>query len=131
MRQIVQLFAIIIARYLKELPCIKKVNYVGLEDNPGYNTNKLQSSGFGGMISIVLESEELAKKILKNIKIFKYAESLGGVDSLITYPMYQTHADLPKEEREEKGINETFLRISVGIENVEDLIFDLKEAIYA
>ena len=123
--------AIIIARYLKELPCIKKVNYVGLEDNPGYNTNKLQSSGFGGMISIVLESEELAKKILKNIKIFKYAESLGGVDSLITYPMYQTHADLPKEEREEKGINETFLIISVGIENVEDLIFDLKEAIYA
>lgn len=122
--------AIKVANFLKELPCIKKINYVGLEDNPGYNTNKKQSSGFGGMISITLESEELAKRILTNIKIFKYAESLGGVDSLITYPMYQTHADLPYEERLEKGIDERFLRISIGIENPWDLIDDLKEAIY-
>ena len=122
--------AIKIAKYLRSLPCIKKVNYVGLEDNPGYLVNKKQSTGFGGMISITLESEELARKILKNVKIFKYAESLGGVDSLITYPMYQTHADLPIEERLEKGIDERFLRISVGIEDSEDLINDLKEAIY-
>jgi len=122
--------AIAIASYLKELPCIKKINYVGLEDNPGYKTNLSQASGFGGMISITVESEELARKILANIKIFKYAESLGGVDSLITYPMYQTHADLPKEERDAKGINERFLRISVGIESSEDLIEDLKQAIY-
>ena len=122
--------AILIANYLKELPCIKKINYVGLKDNPGYDVNLKQSTGFGGMISITVESEELARKILSNIKIFKYAESLGGVDSLITYPMYQTHADLPVKEREEKGINERFLRISVGIEAPEDLINDLKEAIY-
>ena len=122
--------AIKIAKYLKELPCILKVNYVGLETNPGYLINKKQSKGFGGMISITLESEALARKILKNIKIFKYAESLGGVDSLITYPMLQTHADLPKEERDKKGINEQFLRISVGIENVDDLIEDLRQAIY-
>lgn len=122
--------AIKIASYLKEQPCILKVNYVGLKDNPGYLINKKQSKGFGGMISITLESEALARKILKNIKIFKYAESLGGIDSLITYPMYQTHADLPKEERDKKGINEQFLRISVGIENVEDLIEDLRQAIY-
>ena len=122
--------AIKIANYLMSLPCIKKVNYVGLEDNPGYLVNKKQSTGFGGMISITLESEDLARKILKNVKIFKYAESLGGVDSLITYPMYQTHADLPIEERLEKGIDERFLRISVGIEDSEDLINDLKEAIY-
>jgi len=122
--------AIKIAKYLKELPCIKKVNYVGLETNPGYLVNKKQSSGFGGMISISVESEQLAKKILTNIKIFKYAESLGGVDSLITYPMYQTHADLPIEERLAKGIDECFLRLSIGIEDPSDLISDLKEAIY-
>ncbi len=120
----------IIAEFLKTLPCIKKVLYVGLEDNPGYEINKKQSRGSGGMISIVVESAEIAKRILTNVKIFKYAESLGGVDSLITYPMYQTHADLPIKEREEKGINECFLRISVGIENPIDLINDLKEAIY-
>ena len=122
--------AIKIANYLKELPCISKINYVGLESNPGYKINKAQATGFGGMISITVESEEIARKILSNIKIFKYAESLGGVDSLITYPMYQTHADLEKEERDRKGINERFLRISVGIEDPTDLINDLKEAIY-
>ena len=81
------------------------------------------------MISIEVESESLAKKILKDVKVFQYAESLGGVDSLITYPMLQTHADVPKEEREKRGINERFLRISVGIENIKDLILDLKQAI--
>ena len=109
---------------------IKKVFYVGFSDFKGHDIVKKQSKGYGGMISIEVESEELAKKILKDVKIFQYAESLGGVDSLITYPMLQTHADLPKEERLLKGINEKFLRISVGIENVEDLINDLKEAIY-
>ena len=82
------------------------------------------------MISIEVESKELAEKILSSIKIFQYAESLGGVDSLITYPMKQTHADVPLEERNKRGINDRFLRISVGIENINDLIKDLKEAIY-
>ena len=81
------------------------------------------------MISIEVESKELAEKILSDVKIFQYAESLGGVDSLITYPMLQTHADVPLEERNRRGINDRFLRISVGIENAKDLIEDLKQAI--
>ena len=81
------------------------------------------------MISIEVESADLAKQILKKVEVFQYAESLGGVDSLITYPMLQTHADVPKEERDARGINDCFLRISVGIENAEDLIEDLKQAI--
>ncbi len=118
-----------IADYLKGCNRIKRVYYVGLEENNGHDIQKRQSKGFGGMISIEVESSDLAKKILKDVKIFQYAESLGGVDSLITYPMLQTHADVPKEEREKRGINDRFLRISVGIENVDDLIADLKQAI--
>ena len=121
--------AIEIAKYLRANKHIKKVYYVGLEDFKGYDVIKKQSKGFGGMISIEVESKELARKILKDIKIFQYAESLGGVDSLITYPMLQTHADVPLEERERRGITDRFLRISVGIENYADLIDDLKQAI--
>ena len=115
-----------LAKWLKTNNKIKKVYYAGLEDNPGYEIVKKQARGFGGMISIEVESSELAKKILKEVKIFQYAESLGGVESLITYPMLQTHADVPKEEREKRGINDRFLRISVGIENIDDLINDLR-----
>ena len=121
--------ALKIAEYLKSEPKIKKVYYVGLKDSEGYEIMKKQAGGFGGMISIETESEELARQILEKIKVFQYAESLGGVDSLITYPMLQTHADVPKEEREARGIDERFLRISVGIENVRDLIKDLQQAI--
>ncbi len=121
--------AIKIAQFLSKEKKIKKVYYVGLESDKGYEINKSQSSGFGGMISIELETEELAKHVLGSVKIFQYAESLGGVDSLITYPMKQTHADLPKEERDKRGINERFLRLSIGIENVNDLIDDLKQAL--
>jgi cystathionine gamma-synthase len=115
-----------LAKWLKTNNKIKKVYYAGLEDSPGYEIVKKQARGFGGMISIEVESSLLAKKILKEVKIFQYAESLGGVESLITYPMLQTHADVPKEEREKRGINDRFLRISVGIENIDDLINDLK-----
>ena len=118
--------AIKLANYLKDLKEVKKIYYVGLKNHKGYEINKSQATGFGGMISIEVESKELALKILKNIKIFQYAESLGGVDSLITYPMKQTHADVPEEERIKRGINDKFLRISVGIENIDDLINDLK-----
>lgn len=120
----------IIAEFLKTIKEVKKIYYAGFKEHKGYEINKKQSKGFGGMISIEVETEELALKILSNVKIFQYAESLGGVDSLITYPMKQTHSDIPKEEREKRGINEKFLRISVGIENPIDLINDLKEAIY-
>ncbi|MBR6071279.1 MAG: PLP-dependent transferase [Acholeplasmatales bacterium] len=118
-----------IANYLRTEPKIKKIYYVGFDDFKGHEIIIKQSKGYGGMISIEVESEELAKKILKDVKIFQYAESLGGVDSLITYPMLQTHADVPLEERNRRGINNRFLRISVGIENVDDLIEDLKQAI--
>ena len=118
-----------IANYLKSESKIKKIYYVGFDDFKGHEIITKQSKGYGGMISIEVESEELAKKILKDVKIFQYAESLGGVDSLITYPMLQTHADVPLEERNRRGINNRFLRISVGIENVDDLIEDLKQAI--
>ena len=121
--------AIKIANFLKSCNSIEKVYYVGLEDSLGYDITLKQSKGFGGMISIQVKSKELAHKILKDVKIFQYAESLGGVDSLITYPMLQTHADVPEEERNRRGINDRFLRISVGIENVDDLISDLKQAI--
>ena len=119
-----------IAKWLKKCDKIKKVYYVGLTDHKSYDITKKQTKGFGGMISIEVESSTLAKKILKDVKVFQYAESLGGVDSLITYPMLQTHADVPVLEREKRGINDRFLRISVGIENVVDLIEDLKQAIY-
>lgn len=122
--------ALKIAQYLKTEPKVKKVHYVGLPESKGYDIIKKQSKGFGGMISIEVESSELAEKILNNVKIFQYAESLGGVDSLITYPMLQTHADVPVEERNRRGINDRFLRISVGIENSIDLIEDLRQAIY-
>lgn len=116
-----------IAEWLRGRKEVKKVYYVGFEDHVGYKISERQTTGFGGMISFEVESAELAEHILKNVKVFQYAESLGGVESLITYPMLQTHADVPKEERERRGINERFLRISVGIENISDLIEDLKQ----
>lgn len=121
--------ALKIAEYLKTEEKIKKVYYVGLPESKGYDVVRKQAIGFGGMISIEVENKELAEGILERVKIFQYAESLGGVDSLITYPMLQTHADVPVEERNRRGINDRFLRLSVGIENVKDLIEDLKQAI--
>ena len=121
--------ALKIAEFLENEPSVKKVYYVGLKNSKGYDIIKKQSSGFGGMISIEVVSKELAAQILSGVKVFQYAESLGGVESLITYPMLQTHASVPKEEREARGINDRFLRISVGIENAEDLIDDLKQVL--
>lgn len=118
-----------LADYLKNHPKIKKVFYVGSKDHPSYEVSIKQTTGFGSMIGFEVDSEETVKHILSNIKIIKYAESLGGVESLITYPMTQTHADLTPEERENRGINEKFLRFSVGIENVDDLIEDLQYAL--
>ncbi|MBP5242265.1 MAG: PLP-dependent transferase [Clostridia bacterium] len=118
-----------IAFWLRENKKVKKVYYVGFPERADYAISQKQARGFGGMISLEVESEQLAKDVLRKVKIFQYAESLGGVDSLITYPMMQTHADVPKEERDRRGINERFLRISVGLENVDDLIEDLRQAL--
>ncbi|MDE7182550.1 MAG: PLP-dependent aspartate aminotransferase family protein [Clostridia bacterium] len=117
-----------IAEWLKNRREVKKVYYAGFKDHAGYAVSIKQSTGFGGMISFEVESKSLAENVLRKIKVFQYAESLGGVESLITYPMLQTHADVPKDERERRGINDRFLRISVGIENIKDLIEDLRQA---
>lgn len=117
-----------VAKWLKARKDVKKVYYIGFEEHEGYAVSRKQAKGFGGMISLEVESKAIAEKILAKVRIFQYAESLGGVDSLITYPMLQTHADVPEEERLKKGINDRFLRISVGIENEKDLIEDLRQA---
>lgn len=118
-----------IACWLRERSEVRKVYYIGFPDHPGYEVTKRQCSGFGGMISLEVDTPETAKKILREVRLFQYAESLGGVDSLITYPMLQTHADVPEAERLKRGINDRFLRISVGIENADDLIADLRNAL--
>ncbi|MDR2592008.1 MAG: PLP-dependent aspartate aminotransferase family protein [Chitinispirillales bacterium] len=120
--------ALTIAKWLTEHSAVDKVYYIGLPDHPGYEISRRQSSGFGGMISFSLKDPEIAVKTLERVKIIKYAESLGGTESLITYPMLQTHADMPEEERNARGINAGLLRLSVGVEAVDDLIADLKKA---
>ena len=120
-----------IAAWLRGQPKVKKVYYAGFEDHAGYAVSKKQASGFGGMISFEVESPALIEKILNGVQVIQYAESLGGVESLITYPVLQTHADVPKEERDRRGINDCFLRLSVGIESADDLIEDLKRVLGA
>jgi cystathionine gamma-synthase len=120
--------AIRIAGWLKENPLVTDVYYIGLPEHPGYEVNRRQASGFGSMISFRVDSRETAIRVLNHVKLIQYAESLGGVESLLTYPMLQTHGDVPADEREKLGITDTFLRLSVGIEDAEDLIRDLAQA---
>lgn len=120
--------ALALAHWLEKQDAVEKVWYPGLPTHPGYEINKEQSSGFGSMLSIHVKNSEIACRVLEKVRILQYAESLGGVESLITYPMLQTHADVPAEEREKKGINDRLLRISVGLESVTDLIQDLEQA---
>jgi cystathionine gamma-synthase len=121
--------AIKLANWLCSQPKIKAVYYVGLPSHPDYQVMLKQTSGFGAMISFEVDKEETAKKLLNNLKLVLFAESLGGVETLITYPMLQTHADVPKEEREAKGINERLLRLSVGLESIDDITDDFKQAL--
>lgn len=118
-----------IAEWLKTQPKVKEVYYVGLPEHPGYEVNARQARGAGSMISFRTDSEQTARAVLERVKLIVYAESLGGVESLITYPMLQTHGDVPVEVRERLGITEDFLRFSVGIENADDLIADLEQAL--
>ena len=118
-----------IAEWLCQCPNIKKVFYPGLDFHPGHEISKRQASGFGAMVSFEVDTVETAKRVLERVKVIQYAESLGGVESLITYPMLQTHADIPVEIREANGINDRLLRLSVGLEDVNDLICDLKTAL--
>ena len=119
--------AIKLADWLKEQSIVTDVFYPGLEEHPGHEIMKKQSRGFGSMITFNLDTKEHALNVLKNVRMIKYAESLGGVDTLITYPTTQTHADVPEEVRLKNGITPCTLRLSVGIEDSQDLIYELSE----
>ena len=120
--------ALRIVDWLEKHPKVKEVFYVGLPSHPGYEINLMQARGFGSMLSFRVDCRQTAIQLLERVRIIQYAESLGGVESLITYPMLQTHADVAEEKRKEKGITETLLRFSVGIEYIEDLLSDLEQA---
>ncbi len=117
-----------IVEWLKTQKKVTKVIYPGLPEHPGHKIMKRQARGFGSMVTFNVESEALAKKILGSVRLIKYAESLGGVETLITYPTTQTHADVPEALRLKNGITPATLRLSVGIENADDLIYDLNQS---
>lgn len=121
----------VIANFLRNHPKVAKVYWCGFEDHPGYAVAKKQMRGFGGMMSFTLkdESEKAARKVLSSTKIFSLAESLGGVESLINHPATMTHASIPRAERIKNGLSDGLIRLSVGIEDAEDLVEDLKQAI--
>ena len=120
-----------IAHYLKAHPAVKKVYWPGFEDHPGHAIAKAQMKSFGGMISFELKNDsmEAARKLLSSTHLFSLAESLGGVESLINHPASMTHASIPREERIKNGLSDTLIRLSVGIEDADDLIADLEQAI--
>lgn len=117
------------AKFLEESGYAKKVIYPGLKNHPQHELAKKQMRGFGGMVSADFGSLEAAKKVLNHVKIFTLAESLGGVESLISHPASMTHASVPKEERDKMGLTESLVRFSVGIEDIEDLIADVTQAL--
>lgn len=120
-----------IARWLRANDKVATVNWCGFEDRPGYAIAKKQMHGFGGMISFSLKDDsiEAAMKVLSGTKLFSLAESLGGVESLIGHPATMTHASIPREERLKHGLTDSLIRLSVGIEDADDLIEDLSNAI--
>ncbi len=118
-----------VAKYLESHPQVEKVTYPGLESHPQHNLAKEQMSGFGGMITFFIKGGiEASRKFLENVHLFMLAESLGGVESLIEHPAIMTHASIPKAEREKIGLTDNLIRLSVGIENIADLIEDLENA---
>ncbi|NUM79217.1 cystathionine gamma-synthase [bacterium] len=117
------------AKFLSEHPKVKKIYYPGLPSHPQHALAKKQMSGFGGMISIELGSIENGKNLLRNVKIFALAESLGGVESLICHPASMTHASVPQEDRMKLGLTDGLVRLSVGCEDSEDLIADIRQAL--
>ena len=124
--------ALQIAEYLSEKSIINKVYYPGLENHEGYKTAKNQMNGFGGIVTCVLSGGlDKAKRFLETCQIFQLAESLGGVESLIEHPAIMTHAAVPKNVRKDLGIEDGLIRLSVGVEHIDDLINDLERAILA
>jgi cystathionine gamma-lyase/cystathionine beta-lyase len=120
-----------IAQFLRNHPKIEKIYWPGFIDHPNHEIAKKQMRGFGGMISVVLKGADLAEtfRIAGSFKVWTLAESLGGVESLINHPASMTHGSIPKEEREKVGIVDNLLRLSVGVEDADDLIADLKQAL--
>lgn len=120
-----------VAKFLKTHPKIDKIYWPGFEDHPNHTVAKKQMRGYGGMVSIGLKAADLAEtfRIASNFKVFTLAESLGGVESLINHPASMTHGSIPKEEREKVGVTDNLLRLSVGVEDIDDLLEDLKNAL--
>jgi cystathionine gamma-synthase len=118
-----------VARWLAQQRQVSRVFYAGLPDHPGYAVNAGQACGAGSMISFRTDTVETAHRVLDKVKLITFAESLGGTESLITYPMVQTHPDVPQAMREHLGITDTLLRLSVGLEHVDDIIADLQQAL--
>lgn len=121
--------AMVVALWLDKHPKVTDIYYPGLENHPGHELSCKQANGFGGMLSFRVESDELARSVLKRLQLISFAESLGGVESLMTLPAVQTHGDIPEAERQRLGICESLLRLSVGTESVEDIIADLEQAL--
>ena len=121
--------ALRIAEALKANPHVTDVFYVGDPEHPDYELSKRQTTGFGAMISFKTDTHERALAVLERTKLILFAESLGGTDSLVTYPLVQTHGSIPPEMREALGIDDRLLRLSVGIEDVDDLLADLEQAL--
>lgn len=123
--------ALAVAAFLQSHPAVDKIYFPGLPSHPGHEVAKKQMRGFGGMMSFTLKNNtlEAARTVLSNTHLFTLAESLGGVESLIGHPASMTHASIPKEEREKTGVVDSLIRLSVGIEDAEDLIADLKHAL--
>jgi cystathionine beta-lyase len=120
-----------VANFLTTVETVDKVLWPGFKDNRNHNIARKQMRDFGGMISFSLKenTEAAATEVLKKFKLFTLAESLGGVESLIGHPATMTHASIPKEEREKVGLVDSLIRLSVGVEDIDDLVADLKQAL--
>lgn len=119
----------VVAEFLASHPRVTRVHYPGLPSHPGRETLVGQADGFGGMVSFEVDTPSLVPEVLSRVGVFLFAESLGGVESLITFPAVQTHADIDRSIRERLGINDRLLRLSIGVENVTDLLEDLAKAL--
>jgi len=120
-----------IAEYLKNHPKVGKVYWPGFTDHPNHDIAKKQMRDFGGMLSFTLKDDSVEKaiKLMESVELFALAESLGGVESLINHPVSMTHASIPKEERMKSGLVDSLMRLSIGVEDAEDLIADLEQAL--
>ena len=121
----------VVAHFLRNHPKVDKVYWCGFKDHPNHDIAKIQMKGYGGMMSFTLKDDsiEAANQVLSSTKLFALAESLGGVESLINHPASMTHASIPREERIKNGLTDGLIRLSVGIEDADDLVEDLKQAI--